>query len=223
MEVDTTSRIKESVPTDVIDSIVHLSFLGGTLGENSIPFVNNSKKSIVYSDDSSVVANYSSTKKLTLEGKNYPVKITTSTINDTICSISAEIETDIYSRLRDTYFAKYGEPSENYSSVKSSCTLRWKYLNQSISINYLKPQRVIYHTELKKNIYTNYYDFEGIHISYTDYTLYKRFEEFSNLGREIAKRETAIRDSISRIQRQEQSELEKQKRKEMLLNDANQL
>lgn len=216
--------VDKEIPFDGIDSLVNLSFLGINLRgrASAVP-----SGRISYKGDASldIITKYTLRKSLILSDYSskttVPVDITISAINDTVCSIYGSISTDVFHLLNDTFKAKYGEPS--FYSGTESITSKWKFRNQEISLYREKPQRVIWHSELKKNIYTNFYDFKGIHISYSDYALCERLDSLNAIQIAFAKSQKHIEDSLAEINRaaaarQAQQELEKRR-----LEDAKQL
>lgn len=185
------------------DSTVSLQFLGFTLNEK----IKSNRLSSITTVSWKELSTIKGIAKLTVNKKQYMVNLCIQTVNDTVASIQGIILTDIYKELEDIYWAKYGTP--NFNS--------WNYKNQCISLIEHRPQRVIWHPELKKNIYTNHYDFKDIVITYTDYSFEDRIKILQEEEKQYSKRQQAIKDSIEN-ERIEKARKEEEDKKMQLLS-----
>lgn len=206
---------------DGIDSVVNLSFLNFAIG-NKASGLNAAKNTFQTTVTEDAAKECSLTRNLVLSGKSYPVELTVSVVNDTICSVYGQLKSDIYSSLFETIKAKYGKPSSG-GDWKNTCWAQWKFRNQTISIHREQPQRVIYHPELKKDIYTNFFDFKYVSVAYSDVELCDRFSALKSVQKEYDAKQQAIRDSIDAIRAIEAQKVAEQERNKRLLQDAAQL
>ena len=185
------------------DSTVSLQFLGFTLNEKIRANQLSSITTVSWKELNTIKG----TAKLTVNKKQYPVNLCIQTVNDTVASIQGIILTDIYKELKDIYWAKYGTPNIH----------SWNYKNQCVSLIEHRPQRVIWHSELKKNIYTNYYDFKDIVITYSDYSFEDRIKILQEEETLYNKRQQEIKDSIEN-ERIEKARKEAEDKKRQLLS-----
>ncbi len=200
-----------------IDSIVNLSFLGIGLNQSASQVATGRIKNREF-DVIVPIKTRTVTKSLVLDKKSYPISLSFNSVNDSICSIYGEIDTDIFTQLKDTYVAKYGNPSFSYSN--NNAIAEWEFRNQKIRIHREKPQRVIWHPELQKNIYTHYYDFKYVSISYSDYALCAQYDSLLAIQKEYDRFQKAQRDSIEEVRQIEASQKAERERQKKLQEDA---
>ena len=150
----------KSSPDKGRDSIVCLSFNNFILGGNiNKKILSQNKVSKLRTEKYDNLTIYSFNSNVKISGKSYNVECCIESIDDIIGVIEVTFHTDIYHSLIIPLFeSKYGDKTGG----------SWIYRNQGIELDYNNPQRII-NGHLKKRIYTNYYDFESIVITYTDF------------------------------------------------------
>lgn len=205
-----------------IDSVVCLSFLGIEL-DDSISTVSSSKRIYQTTATSDEAEIYQMKKTLSLSGTSIPVDIEVSSVNGIICRIEGSISKDYSQLIGDTYIAKYGTPSSDYGSYTQTKTLKWRFRNQSVLVKRDAPQRVIWHPELKKDIYTRYYDFKRVLISYDSHPLSEVFDSLALIQTAENKRQQFVIDSIAAVREEEARIKAEEERRKELLKDANQI
>ena len=194
----TTETIDYCSPYKYIDTLVSLSFLGTSLGDN----VNaaKSKLKIEYTttvtDD--VAKRYKGKKVLVLNGVSTPIEMEYYTVNDTVCEIIGTLKNDKISKdIFETYSAKYQKPTigellEEYKPYTNGNSISWEFKNQSVSLS----RRVDKKWNLNTRPFSEYYEYQYTTIRYSDYRLKKRYDHVMNEQWEYDREMRPILDSI---------------------------
>ena len=207
------------------DSLVSLSFLGfdleGSLSQ-AVKKKGLSQSSIVNEQTSfGMYSSHSRLYSLTVNGHKTPVDVIVKAVNDSIAHIGCVIHTDIHKDLCPVYEEKYGK--QDYVNYSQSSLEEWNFRNQNIRYYYERPQRVLYHPELKKNIYCNFWDFKSIQIDYSDYALDDRLKELEKAVQDIERQRQNKADSIKAETERKAREAEQAKDKLQRQSDGEQI
>lgn len=217
---DVSEEVEEEKPQHPADSgrdsLVNLSFAGIQLGQSLRSFA--SQKGILQqlTEDnfsSGTLSTLTFQHKLVLSGKKYPVETSVIVVDDKVARITGMIYQDINEILSPVFSEKYGDKTYN----------GWRFRNQSIIYEYNKPQRVIWHPELKKYIYTHYYDFKDITIIYEDYSLCDKLEVIQTEKNELFWKEKALKDSLEREEKIKQERIEAEQTRKRLETEGEQI
>lgn len=208
-------------PYSYIDTLVSLSFLGVTLGEDIN--VTKQKLNIAYTTTATddVARQYTGKKTLLLSGISVPVSMEYYTVNDTVCMIIGTLTNDRISKdLFETYSAKYRESTiglllEEFEPYNTGNSISWDFKNQSVSLS----RRVEKKWNLNTRPFSEYYQYQNTTITYTDYRLENRYEAIRDKQRDFDRQKQHILDSIKAEEEIKAKEIERNKR----LKDAHQI
>lgn len=221
----TTEAIDYCSPYKYIDTLVSLSFLGISLGDNVDAASNKLKVEYTTTVTDDVAKRYKGKKALVLNGVSTPIEMEYYTVNDTVCEIIGTLKNDKISKdLFETYSAKYQKPTigellEEYKPYTNGNSISWDFKNQAVSLL----RRVDKKWNLNTRPFSEYYEYQNTTIKYSDYRLKKRYDHVLNEQWEYDREMRPILDSIraSEEKRVKDSiyEIERTKR----LKDAHQI